>query len=43
MRIKGLSDDLDKKALLTKEAKSHKLYRTFLEVITDDMCELADR
>ena len=31
------------KLLLAREEKGHKLYRTFLEVITDDMVELADR
>lgn len=43
INVKGLKDKGQTKLLLNREEKGHKLYRTFLEVITDDMVELADR
>lgn len=43
INVKGLKDKGQTKLLLGREEKSHKLYRTFVEVITDDMVELADR
>lgn len=43
VKIKGLQDKNEKETLLANEQKVHKLYRTFLEIVNDDMVELADR
>ena len=43
VKVKGLQDKNAREQTLLNEAKVHKLYRTFLEVVNDDMIELADR